>query len=57
MVPKKGSKGSKKYGRNEKKCAEYKNAKRREKNKLKRIYQSNGEKAAIAYAKEHGIAV
>ena len=56
MESKKGSKGSKKYGRNEKKCQAYKAAKRRERSKLKKVRQSNGEDAAIAYAIENGIA-
>ena len=48
-------KGTKKYGRNEKKCASYKAAHRREKNKLKKILQSNGEVAAKEYKAEKGI--
>lgn len=55
MESKKGSKGSRKYGRNEKKCQAYFAAKRREKNKLKRIHQSNGLEAALNYAEEKGI--
>ena len=33
----------------------YKNANQREKNKLKRIAQSNGKKWARVYAREHGL--
>lgn len=55
MESKKGKKGSRKYGRNEKKCAAYKSANRRERNKLKRILKSNGEEAAVAYAIEKRI--
>lgn len=33
----------------------YENENRREKNKLKRIVQSNGQKTAIAYATKYGL--
>lgn len=49
----KSSGGAKKYGRNVTKCEHYKAMKTREKNKLKRVLQSNGKEAAQAYAKEH----
>jgi hypothetical protein len=54
MEHKSGKKG-RKYGRNEKKCQAYFSAKRREKNKLKKIRQSNGEAAAIEYKHAKGI--
>ena len=50
-----GGKGSRKHGRNKEKCKRYLAHKRREKNKLKRILQSNGLKAAELYAKENGL--
>lgn len=46
----KKSGGAKKYGRSEEKCKKYRANKTREKNKLKRILQSNGLQAAEAYA-------
>jgi len=48
--PEKKSGGAKKYGRNEDKCKKYRASKNREKNKLKRVLQSNGIQAAEAYA-------
>lgn len=49
-----GKKG-RKLGRNKNKLAQYKGRHSREKNKLKRIVQSNGPKAALAYAAPHGL--
>jgi hypothetical protein len=46
----KKSGGNKKHGRNEDKCKKYRASKTREKNKLKRVLQSNGRKAAEEYA-------
>ena len=48
----KKSGGAKKIGRNEEKCKKYRSSKNREKNKLKRILQSNGFAAAEKYAEE-----
>jgi hypothetical protein len=53
--PKSGGKGSKKYGRNKIKCANYRARKLREIHKVKRILQSNGRDEAIAYARAHGV--
>ena len=53
----KSGKKNRKFGRNEKKCQAYFAAKRRERNKLKRIRQSNGEAAAVAYKHAKGIQV
>jgi hypothetical protein len=55
-MPKKSqqkSGGAKKYGRNKDKCAQYKAMKTREKNKLKRVFRSNGIEAAKEYAEKH----
>lgn len=51
---KKTSKG-KKIGRGTNKAQRYKAGLTREKNKLKRVMQSNGYEAAVTYAKEHGL--
>jgi hypothetical protein len=53
--PKKGSKGTKKYGRNEEKCKRYAAAHKREKHKIKKILRSNGSKAAEEYSIEAGL--
>jgi len=47
--------GRGKAGKNAKKCKMYKDNKTREKNKLKRILQSNGIVEARKYAKKHSI--
>ena len=47
--------GAKKYGRDAAKCQKYKLTQVREKNKLKRVLQSNGSKAARKYASENGL--
>ena len=52
---KKGGKKNRKYKRNEKKCVAYRNAHTRERNKLKRILQSNGYAAACEYARKNGL--
>ena len=54
-MPEKQSKsgGARKYTRNKIKCAAYTNRDRRHKNKMRRILQSNGEKAASRYHIEH----
>lgn len=54
-MQRKKSGGMRKHGRNEEKCKKYKLAKIREKNKLKRVLKSNGYKAAVKYAKLHGL--
>jgi len=43
---------NRKYGRNKAKCERYRREHRRERNKLRRILQSNGEAAARAYAEQ-----
>uniref|UniRef100_A0A6H1ZAE8 Uncharacterized protein n=1 Tax=viral metagenome TaxID=1070528 RepID=A0A6H1ZAE8_9ZZZZ len=50
-----GKGGTKKYGRNKDKCAAYRSQKRGEKNKVVRVFRSNGLNAAKAYARKHGI--
>jgi hypothetical protein len=47
--------GSRKIGRNTAKCASYRARKVGERHKLKRILQSNGYGAAMAYANKHGL--
>jgi hypothetical protein len=49
--------GSRKFKRNEAKCSTYKAHQTREKNKIKRILQSNGLKAATIYATKYGLKV
>lgn len=44
--------GARKIGRDRFKCERYRNANTRERNKLKRIRQSNGIEAARQYAKD-----
>ena len=51
----KKSGGAKKYGRNEAKCKAYRASKNREKNKIKRVLQSEGVKAAEAFADKYEI--
>lgn len=50
-----GSGGVRKHGRNNEKCEKYQREHRREKNKLRRILQSSGVKAANKYAKLHNL--
>lgn len=45
--------GLRKHGRDKNKCAAYKAMKTREKNKLKRVLQSNGLTAAKEYAEKY----
>ena len=49
------SKGCHKAGRAKVKCSKYQGLHMREKNKLKRINQSNGRDAALKYAGDHGV--
>ena len=53
----KGGKKNRKYGRNKVKCERYRRQKIREKNKIKRIIQSNGLEYAIAWAKKNGVGI
>ena len=55
-VSKKGG-GARKIGNQLEKCKRYRDAKRREKNKVKRVLRSSGYAAALAYAKLHSITV
>jgi len=48
----KKSGGGRKIGRNEEKCKKYRTSKNKERNKLKKILQSNGFQAAEKYAEE-----
>lgn len=50
----KGGKG-RKVGQQKEKCAAYKNAKTSERNKVKRILQSNGVSAATKYAEKNQV--
>lgn len=52
-----GRGGSRKVGRNRDKCKLYRARKTRERNKLKRILQSNGARAANKYAKLHDLSI
>ena len=54
-VQKVGHGGSRKIGRNKDKCKAYRDRKTRERNKIKRVLQSCGLKAAQAYADLHKI--
>lgn len=47
--------GTKKHGRNKEKCAKYRAMHVGEKNKLKRVLQSSGEKEARRYASLYGL--
>jgi hypothetical protein len=53
----KGGKKNRKYGRNLDKCTQYRAHQTREKNKIKRILQSNGVEYAKAWAKERNIKI
>jgi hypothetical protein len=50
-----GKKGCAKLGRNSKKCQQYQAMHTREKNKIKRVLQSNGETYAQEWAKTHNV--
>lgn len=52
---KKGGGGNRKHKRNIKRCANYRAHKTCERNKLKKILQSNGFKAALLYAHANGL--
>jgi hypothetical protein len=47
--------GAKKYGRNKVKCANYRSAMTAEHHKAKRVLQSNGKAAYIAYCEAKGL--
>lgn len=47
--------GMRKHGRNTEKCKRYRNAKTRERNKLKRIVKSNGCKEAKKYSLKYNL--
>lgn len=47
--------GARKIGRSKTKCEQYRNAHTRERNKIKRVLQSNGYDAALAYAAKTGV--
>jgi hypothetical protein len=51
----KGKGKGRKLGRNKNKCAQYRAMHTREKNKIKRVLQSNGVKFAEAWAAKHGV--
>ena len=48
-------KTNRKHGRDIKKCQRYRMSGRREKNKLRRIFRSNGLAAARSYYNKHGM--
>jgi hypothetical protein len=50
MADSKGGAGSKKFGRNKNKCTAYRAHQQREKNKIKKVLQSNGYEYAKAWA-------
>ena len=54
MATKQGGAGSKKFGRNMAKCKRYRDHQTREKNKIKKVLQSNGMEYAIEWAKKNG---
>jgi hypothetical protein len=51
----KGKGKGRKLGRNKTKCLQYRNLHKREKNKIKRVLQSNGITFAKTWASEHGV--
>ena len=55
MANSQGGAGTKKHGRNKEKCAKYRTHKVREKNKIKKVLQSNGYTYAEKWAKANGV--
>ena len=54
MATKQGGAGTKKHGRDKEKCAKYRNHQVRERNKIKKILQSNDLEYAMVWAKKYG---
>ena len=55
MANSQGGAGSKKFGRNLAKCKKYRDHQVGERNKLKRVLQSNGYEYAKEWAKKNGV--
>ena len=55
MAEGQGGKKNRKLGRCKNKCAAYRAAHTMERNKVKRVLQSNGYAAAVEYARVHGV--
>ena len=55
MTANTGGAGSKKFGRNLAKCKKYRDHQTGERNKLKRVLQSNGYDYAMEWAKSNGV--
>ena len=55
MATKQGGAGTKKHGRDLAKCKKYRDHQTCERNKLKRVLQSNGYDFAIEWAKTNGV--
>ena len=54
MAAKQGGAGTRKHGRDLAKCKRYRDHQTREKNKIKKILQSNGVDYAAEWAKKYG---
>ena len=57
MAAKQGGAGTKKHGRDKVKCAAYRTHQQREKNKIKRVLQSNGYEYAKTWAAKNAASV
>ena len=55
MAAKQGGAGTKKHGRDKIKCKKYRDHQTAERNKLKRVLQSNGYEYAMEWAKKNGV--
>jgi len=55
MATKQGGAGTKKHGRDKAKCQKYRDHQTAERNKLKRVLQSNGYTYAQEWAKKNGV--
>ena len=55
MAAKQGGSGTKKHGRDLAKCKKYRDHQTAERNKLKRVLQSNGYEYAMEWAKNNGV--
>jgi hypothetical protein len=55
MAKQTGGAGTRKFGRDNVKCAAYRAHQQREKNKLPRILRSNGIEYAMEWAKKNGV--
>lgn len=57
MATKQGGAGTKKHGRDLAKCKKYRDHQTRERNKIKRVLQSNGYEYALEWAKKNNAVV